>query len=98
LIIDADDGGSLYKQGFTVKGEKISFGKAQKVKVKYVNASHGGIEVQPINQDRQHLALFDTRRDSLPKEVEANTIDIVLGRGNPATGDEVEVKLKKGLS
>lgn len=65
LIVDADDGGTLYRQPFSIKGEKITFGKMKKVKIKYVNASHGGVEVVPINSERQHVALFDKPEASI---------------------------------
>lgn len=95
LIVDADDGGSLYKQSFVIKGEKIDFGKVKKVKIKYVNASHGGIETEPLNDNRQHAALFASRRESLPKEKDTKSIKIVLGRAMESanTGDYVEIKL-----
>jgi hypothetical protein len=59
LIVDADDGGTLYRQSFTVKGDNVKFGKLKKVKIKYVNASHGGVEAEPVNESRQHIARFD---------------------------------------
>jgi hypothetical protein len=78
LIVDADDGGSLFKQGFEVDGDKITFGKPKKVKVKYVNASHGGVEAEPINQERQHVAVFDRPR-SLEVDLKANYIEVKVG-------------------
>jgi hypothetical protein len=59
LIVDADDGGSLYRQTFTVKKDKVKFGKLKQVKIKYVNAAHGGVEAEPINASRTHIAHFD---------------------------------------
>lgn len=59
LIVDADDGGSLYRQSFSIKGDKIKFGKLKQVKIKYVNAAHGGVEAEPINSSRTHIAHFD---------------------------------------
>lgn len=60
LIVDGDDGGTLFRQPFSIlKNDKIKFGKAKKVKIKYVNASHGGVEAEPINANRQHVALFE---------------------------------------
>lgn len=59
MIVDADDGGSLYRQSFSVKGDKIKFGKLKQVKIKYVNAAHGGVEAEPINASRTHIAHFD---------------------------------------
>jgi hypothetical protein len=59
LIVDADDGGTLYRQPFSIRGEKVRFGKMKKVKIKYVNASHGGVEAEPINTERKHIARFD---------------------------------------
>lgn len=59
LIVDADDGGTLWKVPFTVKGEKVKFNKPKKVKIKYVNASHGGLEIEPVDQERPFVARFD---------------------------------------
>lgn len=59
LIVDADDGGTLLRQPFTVNGDKIKFGKPKKVKIQYVNASHGGVEAEPINEGRTHIAVFE---------------------------------------
>lgn len=67
LIVDADDGGTLYRQPFTIKGDKVKFGKAKKVKIKYVNASGGGVATEPVNSDRQHVALFDDRFEGEPE-------------------------------
>lgn len=59
LIVDADDGGSLFRQNFTIDGSKVIFGAPQRIKVQYVNASHGGIEAEPINPNRTHVATFN---------------------------------------
>ena len=59
IIVDADDGGTLFRQPFTIKGEKVKFGKPKKVKIKYVNASHGGIEVEPVDEGHTVVARFD---------------------------------------
>jgi len=58
VIVD-DDEGNLYRQPFTIKDDEVTFGKMKKVKIKYVNASHGGVEAEPINQERAHVALFE---------------------------------------
>lgn len=76
LIVDADDGGTLLRQPFTVKGDKIKFGKPKKVKVQYVNASHGGVEVEPINENRTHIAVF--KREVLDVPL-SSFIEIKLG-------------------
>lgn len=97
MIIDADDGGTLLKQGFDIKGEKVTFGKEKKVKIKYVNAAHGGIEVEPLNAEKQHVALFASREESQPEEDSENTITVVLGRASASgsMGDTITVKLGK---
>jgi hypothetical protein len=59
LIVDADDGGSLFRQSFSIDGTKVVFGAPQRIKVQYVNASHGGIEAEPINENRVHVATFN---------------------------------------
>lgn len=78
LIVDADDGGTLLRQPFTVNGDKIKFGKPKKVKVQYVNASHGGVEAEPINANRTHVAVF--KQQVLNVQIPTgNSIEIKLG-------------------
>jgi len=78
LIVDADDGGTLLRQPFAIKGDKVKFGKAKKVKIQYINASHGGIEAEPINVNRRHIATFD--QEVLNVHVPTgNYIEIKLG-------------------
>lgn len=66
LIVDADDGGTLLRQPFTINGSKVKFGKPKKVKIQYVNASHGGVEAEPINVNRQHIATFQPEVLDIP--------------------------------
>jgi hypothetical protein len=83
LIVDADDGGSLYRMPFTIKGEDVKFGKAKKVKIKYVNASHGGVEISPIDQERAAIARFDRPLEFIDVKVASlapsNFIEIRIG-------------------
>lgn len=80
LIVDADDGGTLYRQTFTVKGDKVKFGKMKKVKIKYVNASHGGIESEPINPERSHVAKFDAPPKALTVSIKPTSyLEIKIG-------------------
>lgn len=78
LIVDADDGGTLLRQPFTIKKEKVKFGKPKKVKIKYVNASHGGIEAEPVNENKNHIATFEQQvlQVNVPT---GNFIEIKLG-------------------
>jgi len=78
IIIDADDGGTLLRQPFSVSGNQVAFGAPKRVKVQYVNASHGGIEAEPINENRQHVATFEQQVIDvvIPRR---DTIDIKLG-------------------
>jgi hypothetical protein len=66
FIVD-DDEGSLYRVPFEVSGEDITFGDPKAVKVKYVNASNGGVTAEPINAGRAHVALFASRDESRPE-------------------------------
>lgn len=66
LIVDDDDGG-LFRVGFNVKGEEISFDDPKSVKVKYVNASNGAVSTEPINAGRTHVAVFASREESRPE-------------------------------
>lgn len=66
LIVDDDDGG-LMRVGFSVSGEEVSFDDPKEVKIKYVNASHGGIEAEPINKERAHVAVFASRAEARPE-------------------------------
>jgi hypothetical protein len=78
VIIDADDGGTLLRQPFTVSGNQVAFGEAKRVKVQYVNASHGGIEAKPINENCQHIATFEQQviDVAVPRR---GTIEVKLG-------------------
>jgi hypothetical protein len=78
LIIDADDGGTLLRQPFSINGDKIKFLKPKKVKIKYVNASHGGVEAEPVNASRTHIAVFNQEVLDVPVTL-GNFIDVNLG-------------------
>jgi hypothetical protein len=69
LIVD-DDEGALYRVPFTTSGDNIAFGDAKEVKVKYVNASNGGIAAETINANRVHVVLFANRAESRPGDGE----------------------------
>lgn len=90
LIVDADDGGTLYRQPFTVLKSKIKFGKLKKVKIQYVNASHGGVEAKPVNEARTLVAQFQERPE---QEGHALTVN-VSAKSEP--GSSIEVKLQEG--
>jgi hypothetical protein len=66
LIVD-DDEGSLYRVPFSVNGDELEFSDPKQVKVKYVNASNGGVAAETINADRVHVALFASRGESRPE-------------------------------
>jgi hypothetical protein len=78
LIVDADDGGTLLRQPFKITGDKIKFLKAKKVKIKYVNASHGGVEAEPVNENRNHIAVFEEQVLNVTVPT-GNYIEIKLG-------------------
>lgn len=86
IIVDADDGGSLFRQPFTIKGDKVKFGKPKKVKVKYVNASHGGLEIESIDQERAFVARFDKP----PAH-----IDVQLTVRRPVEASSIEININK---
>lgn len=66
LICDDDQGG-LWRVPFTIKDDAVEFNDPTQVKIKYVNASHGGIELEEaINEGRSHIARFNNRADSRP--------------------------------
>jgi hypothetical protein len=77
LIIDADDGGTLLRQPFSIKKDKVKFLKPKRVKIKYVNASHGGVEAEPVNENRTHIATFEQKVLQV-KVPTGNFIDIKL--------------------
>jgi hypothetical protein len=58
LIVDDDEGG-LYRVQFDVNGDEVAFNDPKSVKVKYVNASNGGVTVETVNAGREHVALPD---------------------------------------
>jgi hypothetical protein len=66
LIIDDDEGG-LYRVGFDVNGDEIAFEDPKTVKIKYVNASNGGVGSETINAGREHVVLFASRDESRPE-------------------------------
>jgi hypothetical protein len=66
LIVDSDDG-DLHKLTFATKKDKVEFGKPKKVKIKYVNASHGGVVPERINEGRPVVAQFNSWAESRPK-------------------------------
>lgn len=78
LIIDADDGGTLLRQPFSIKKDKVKFLKPKKVQIKYVNASHGGVEAEPVNENRTHIATFEQQVLQV-KVPTGNFIEIKLG-------------------
>jgi hypothetical protein len=84
LIVDADDGGTLFRQPFTIKGDKVKFGKPKKVKIKYVNASHGGIEAEPIDQERPCIAKFNS-----PPQF----IDVPLAAASSPHNNDIIIKI-----
>lgn len=101
LICDDDDG-NLYRVGFNVKDEEVEFEDPSKVKIKYVNASHGGIEQVPINEGRVHVAQFNNRADSRPVAVRPGSLEVPLaaalkvGKAQTkasAAGDTLTIKL-----
>jgi hypothetical protein len=74
LICDDDQGG-LWRVPFEVKDDTAEFGEAKQVKIKYVNASHGGIELEdPVNEGRTHIARFNNRADSRPAAVQDSLV------------------------
>jgi hypothetical protein len=68
----------LLRQPFSIKGDKVKFLKAKKVKIKYVNAAHGGIETEPVNEHRNHIAVYEQQvlHVTVPT---GNCIEIKLG-------------------
>jgi hypothetical protein len=65
VIVDSDDG-NLHKMTFATKKDKVEFGKPKQVKIKYVNASQGGIVSERIYSERPFVAKFDSRAESRP--------------------------------
>jgi hypothetical protein len=87
LIVDDDDG-SLYRVTFDVNGDDITFAEAKAVKVKYVNASNGGVTAETVNPNRVHVALFASRAEARPGTGEKpsqsdNVISIDFGAVQP---------------
>lgn len=88
LIIDDDEGG-LYRVPFSIDASDVSFSPAKKIKIKYVNASNGGVEVEPIPAGKVVVATFDeAQKDRKPKEM---VIDLKASR--KPKGGEVNVAL-----
>lgn len=90
LIVDADDEGALYRVPFVIDGETVTFSDPTKVKIKYVNASHGGVEALPVNENRTHVALFESREEGA-----GDSLDIKLSRKSVASSVEIKLGGKK---
>ncbi len=84
LIVDTDDGGTLFRQTFKIVKDKVKFGKPKQVKIKYVNASYGGIESEPVQSDGQRIAYYSSRGESTG----SNVLTVNL----KPTGSYIEVK------
>jgi hypothetical protein len=102
LIVD-DDEGSLFRVEFDVSGDNITFAEPKEVKVKYVNASNGGIAAETINSGRTHVALFAERAESRPNEGDDDsspqsddviTIDLSATAAKPPE-DVIQINLKE---
>lgn len=98
LICD-DDQGNLYRVDFTINKDQVSFGDPKQVKIQYVNASHGGIELgDPINEGRTHIARFDSRADSRPEAALTGSLEVKLQteRTSKAPAKEQSLTIKIG--
>lgn len=91
LIVD-DDNGGLHRVPFTTKDDDVEWGDPTDVKIKYVNASHGGIEAEPVNQNRTAIAHFRSKSESRPQQQEG-ALNVKL-----PTRNSINVSIKKGAS
>jgi hypothetical protein len=101
LIVD-DDEGSLYRVTFDVSGDNITFGDPKEVKVKYVNASNGGVTAETINGGRTHVALFASRAESRPGDGDEPSqsddelsIDLAAAAAKPEPQPVLNINLKE---
>jgi hypothetical protein len=102
LIVDDDEGG-LYRVGFDVNNDEIAFAEPKAVKVKYVNASNGGVMAETINGGREHVALFASRAESRPEEAESASPDkepgwVGVALAAAPAGGFIEINLMKEQS
>lgn len=64
LVVD-DDNGSLFRIGYSIKDDVITFGAPEEVKMTFVTAAAGVVIPQPINEGKTVLAAYDDRETSV---------------------------------
>lgn len=93
LIVDDDDG-SIFRIPFVIDGESISFDKAKEVKIKFVNAANGGVNVEPVKMGKYLIASFDSKEDSRIDNKKAKELVIDLkAAAKKAKPNEVDIDL-----
>lgn len=109
LIVDDDDG-SLFRIAFQIDGDAVSFEKPKEVKIKFVNASNGGVNVEPVKMGKYLVASFDSKEDSRIDNQKAKelVIDLKASAMQPPKGEvtidlaasskTVNINLKETLS
>jgi hypothetical protein len=91
IVVDADNG-DLYKLTYKTAKDKVEFGKPKKVKIKYVNATQGGIVPERLFEERPIAAQFDSRAESRPADL-GGELEVTIPRART-----VHIDVKKGVS
>lgn len=108
LIIDDDDG-HLYRVGYTISGDTITFGEGEEVKIEYVAA---GRIAAGARKAQEAIAMYATAEESRPDRVRPNddeasqegdvqidaSIYESLGLAATATDEEVNTALTARLA
>lgn len=97
LIVDDDDG-SLYRVPFTIDGEAIAFGDPKAVKIKFVNAANGGVNVEPVKMGSYLVASFKDKEDSRIDDTKTRELVIDLTAQKATKGGEVVIDLRAASS
>jgi hypothetical protein len=97
LIVD-DDNGNLYRVPFSISGDSISFDDPKEVKIQFVNAANGGLNVAPIKAGSYLVATFSTKEDSrIDNKAREMVIDLTASKPQ-AKGGEVNIDLRAASS
>jgi hypothetical protein len=110
LIVDNDDG-DLFKVGFQINGEEVTYGEPSKVKVQYVAADRderralAASVVEAMASTNDRLTVYATRAESRPVKatekggsgLDTKALAKRLGLPEDATEEQIEAKLGEVL-
>lgn len=105
LVVDNDEG-DLFKVPFTVKGEEVSFGEANKVKIKYEDVPKDQMAasvVAGMADIRERMTVYATRAESRPTtatkeggvDLDSKILAKRLGLPEDATEEQIMAKFNE---